>query len=426
MQTENKLSARIKNALGNIFKKNVVITIISVIFALLLWGYVLMDTKPPRVKTVEDIIVSFDGEADLLARNLVVRGDREEILKTVSARISTELTSYADLDASDVRATISLRNISKAGDYTVTINATSTVGTTLSVNPNTVQLSIDDLVSRRIPVELIYDRAALKDGYWAGEPSINRSEIEISGAYETLEAINKAVCVLDLSERSESIHESIALKLLTQDGEEAPSSAIISTLPSVTVDMDIYRAVTLPIKVDDVILGADSLPANYEIIAKNVTPAQIVVTGPDELLDAYTELDIDSIDVSGRTSSLLTDLAINVPEGLKILGDSTVSAYVNIREMQRTLMFPQMPVEVRGLGRQLTAALQLEFADISVTGPASIINKLERGDIYMYVDAADLTAGTYILSVRIAAKNASLLEKLFVELSFNEVTVNIS
>ena len=58
----------LKQGLKSFFTKNIAIKVISLMFAILLWGYVLMTQNPPRVKTVTDVTVSIEGEADLTTR----------------------------------------------------------------------------------------------------------------------------------------------------------------------------------------------------------------------------------------------------------------------------------------------------------------------------------------------------------------------
>ena len=64
----------LKQGLKSFFTKNIAIKVLSLMFAILLWGYVLMTQNPPRVKTVTDVTVSIEGEADLTTRKLTLRG----------------------------------------------------------------------------------------------------------------------------------------------------------------------------------------------------------------------------------------------------------------------------------------------------------------------------------------------------------------
>lgn len=155
----------LKQGLKNFFTKNIAIKVISLMFAILLWGYVLMTQNPPRVKTVTDVTVSIEGEADLTTRKLTLRGDRAALLEDVSVRVRTELTSYADLSADDITASINLSRITSTGKHTVRIHAKSSSGDVVSVSPSQIEVEIDTLTTRNIPIE-IHEEGELPEGYW--------------------------------------------------------------------------------------------------------------------------------------------------------------------------------------------------------------------------------------------------------------------
>ena len=103
---------RCLEALKAFCTKNVALKVVALLFAILLWGYVLTDQNPQRTKTVANVNTSFEGEAELLAQGLCVRGDRKEVLSNVTVQVRTQITNYASLGSGQVNAAISLRNIS--------------------------------------------------------------------------------------------------------------------------------------------------------------------------------------------------------------------------------------------------------------------------------------------------------------------------
>ena len=115
--TKNDIGAIILNWLKGFFTKNLALKIVSLLFAMLIWGYVMVEVNPERVKTITDVPVSFSGESALHDRGLAVRGDRDDILRNVTVRVKVQLTDYTGLDASDISASVSLRPVNKADTY---------------------------------------------------------------------------------------------------------------------------------------------------------------------------------------------------------------------------------------------------------------------------------------------------------------------
>ncbi len=405
--------------------KNVALKIISLLFATLLWGYVMMETNPSRIKTLTDIPVSFSGESDLLQQNLVVRGDHEEILKDVTVRVSTELTKYSSLDPSDVTVTASLRAISKEGTYKLKLNATADDGAVVSISPSEILVEVDEMASRTVPIEVKYS-GSLPDNYWCDTPILGNQNYTVSGAQEDVASIVKAVCTIDLDNRTTNINQSMDLVLKDIDGNDINNALFLDRLPTVTVKLDVLKTATLNVNAQDAILGADALGTNYELVNTVATPPSILVAGPEDVINAMTGIDIDQVDISGKTESVVSAVGIILPENVQILGETkTVSVYADIREMDETRIFEGMTIHITGLGRKQKATLSLETDNLSISGRISLIRQLDRGDINLYVDVTGLAAGQYELDVMVGLPKEEMTTELTAELASPTVTVTI-
>jgi len=413
------------NAAKGFFVKNAAIKIVSLLFAMLLWGYVMMETNPSRTKTVYDVPVSFTGESYLLEQGLAVRGDQSEILKGITVRVSTKLTNYTALDASDISASVSLRSINKADSYRLKINVAADDGTVLSYSPGELDIEVDRLATRVVPIEVEYS-GELTGNYWKGEPSLGSQTVSVSGAAEDVSTVAKAICTIDLTDRTTPYNESMLLRYVDSYGAEINRALFLDQLPSVVVRMDILRMVTLPVNIKAAVLGGDALPANYEIYDVVATPPTMRLVGTEEALSQLAStIGVEQIDVSGATSAVQAEVEAIVPEGVTLLDDSTVTLYVDIREKQQSASFQDVEVEQRGLAKGLTATLSDGAPDVTVTGRISLIRLLEREDIRLYVDLTGLSEGTHKVPIAAAFKNADMQTELEWTAEPTEVTVTI-
>ena len=236
----------LKQGLKSFFTKNIAIKVLSLMFAILLWGYVLMTQNPPRVKTVTDVTVSIEGEADLTTRKLTLRGDRAALLEDVSVRVRTELTSYADISADDITASINLSRITSTGKHTVRIHAKSSSGDVVSVSPSEIEVEIDTLTTRNIPIE-IHEEGELPEGYWAGDVQLDSATVLLEGPGTDLAKIVKAVGTIDLTNRTESLNQSIMLALYDKEGNVVESSILFGGMPTVVAKQEIQPSKLEPI-----------------------------------------------------------------------------------------------------------------------------------------------------------------------------------
>ncbi len=404
MENKHAESSALQTKIKNLCTKDIALKLISLLFAILVWGYVMMDENPMRVKTVDNIAASFEGEADMISRKLIIRGNRTEVLSGISSRVNTRLTEYADLKSGDVKATISLRNITEAGVYELPIYPTSTKGDVESTTPNAVEVEIDDLVTKRIPIEYKIIRD-LPEGYWAAEPVLSRTEVDVQGPAQDIARIVRGMCMIDLSNRTESYNEAMDITLLDENGVAVDGSVLYGQLASVSVKQTIMHKKTLPVNVASALLGADNLANNYEIAQVQVTPMTVDVAGKVDVLDTLSEITVENIDLASRSESLLASAKLIVPEGVTLTKeDDLVSVYVDIREKQEQLDFAKLPIKIIGAGRGTDVKLGQETADLTITGGTSLLKKINRGDLTLYIDVTDLAKGTVIPDFRIQLK----------------------
>ena len=124
------------NRLKDVFTRNIGLKIVALIFAILLWAYVLVALNPVRSKSIDDVPITLEGYTDLLSRNLIlVNSD----LGLADVEVNSTITNHSNLDASRVSCRASLGTISAAGTYRLPLSVTvqSNLGTVASVDPRT-------------------------------------------------------------------------------------------------------------------------------------------------------------------------------------------------------------------------------------------------------------------------------------------------
>lgn len=386
----------LKQGLKSFFTKNIAIKVLSLMFAILLWGYVLMTQNPPRVKTVTDVTVSIEGEADLTTRKLTLRGDRAALLEDVSVRVRTELTSYTDISADDITASINLSRITSTGKHTVRIHAKSSSGDVVSVSPSEIEVEIDTLTTRNIPIE-IHEEGELPEGYWAGDVQLDSATVLLEGPGTDLAKIVKAVGTIDLTNRTESLNQSIMLALYDKEGNVVESSILFGGMPTVVAKQEILPSKLVPIDVDGAIIGREELPENFEIASygTSLESTLVRIVGDADVIQKIESLSLEPVDVTGCTESIQQELAINVPEGVRIIGADSVNLQVTIREKTAVLELTELPIEIVGLARKQTATLSQELANVTFSGRVSLLAGITRGDVKVYADVTGLAAGTH-------------------------------
>ena len=418
----------ILSGIRSFFTKNMAIKVSALVFAVLLWGYVLTDQKPVRTKIIPEVTTSFEGEAELIAQGFCVRGDRSEILKNVSATVRAQITNYAYINASSINATVSLRNISEAREYELPIQATVSggLGTVQYVSPATVKVEIDTLVTKTIPITTSFS-GQLPEGYWADMDSLTATtRLDITGPKTDISNITHAECVVDLKDRTSTIYSTFDVTFYDKNNSTVSTDIIVGTLPSSTVRLPIYPIKNVPVDIESALVGADNLAANHEIIKAVSTPATIRLVGDQDVLDKIDTIAIEPIAVNGLDSTKTVTGKLILPENVRLLDSDTISILLEVREMVISKTFEQLEVNV--LGRQGRTVITLDPAkiDLTVEGRYTLVNMLSRGDVSVTIDVTGLAPGTYTLPVSLLVRDEKATAELTATLSVTEIIATVS
>ena len=419
--------AKLAAGLKGFFTKNLALKIIAFVFAMLLWGYVLTDQKPMREKEITNVTTSFDGEAELIAQGFCVRGDRSEILQDVTVKVRTQITNYAYVTSSSIIASINLRNISEAREYDLPIQAsvTSSLGVVQTITPATVRVEIDKLVTKTIPITTTFT-GTLPDGYWADMEALSTTtRLDITGPQTDISTITHGECVVDLTDRISTIYSTYDVKFYDKNNNVVSSDIMIGTLPTSTVRLPIYPVKNVPVDVDNSLVGADNLAANHEIIKAVATPATVRLVGDQATLDQIDKITMEPIAVNGLDSTMTVSGTLIVPDGVRLIDNTTVSVLLEVREMVITQTFEQLEIQVHGNTGRANISLGIPAADLTVEGRYSLVSMLSRSDVQLFVDVTGLTPGVYKLPISILVRDADATIELTTTLSVAEVTVTI-
>ena len=318
------------------FTRNLGLKIVALVFAILLWAYVLVALNPVRSKSLSDVPITLEGYTDLLSQNLIlVNSD----MGTANVEVSATITNHADLDASRVNARASLGTISSAGTYRLPLNVTvqSNLGTVASVTPRTVTVEVDNLIHKTVPVKLEL-AGTLPEGYEIVGESY-ASTITIEGAARYIEPVVRAVAIVDMTDRTENVEESVDVTFYDKNDNELAVVTRSQNSPNVTVRLSLSAYKRVPVQ-QMVSLTDDT----YYSLTSEVMPSELVIYGTDEQLAAIDSIPTQSLVLLAAEGIVSRELDLILPDGVTLKrGQSstvTLSASVTEKQGERTLEVP--------------------------------------------------------------------------------------
>jgi YbbR domain-containing protein len=140
----------------------------------------------------------------------------------------------------------------------------------------------------------------------------------------------------------------------------------------------------------------------YKLTNITVSPLNVVVFSADPQLvnDLPGYVETQPVDLTGAEDDLDTFVALNLPEGVSVVGDQTVVVQVSIAALEGSLTMA-LPVVPIGLLPTQAAVISPESVDVILSGPLSILDGMNPGDIRVVVDLKDLELGIYQLEPQV-------------------------
>lgn len=169
------------SALGRFFKefftKNIFLKVVALLFAILLWGYVLSIENPEYTKRVRDVEISILGESTLNARGLMlVTRDTG----TTDVDVLCRINKHSELDATRITCTIDLasRPITLGADenskvitFDVQVSVPTEYGTVQSIEVSSVDLEVARISTRNNVQISVQYAGSLPEGFTVEVPS---------------------------------------------------------------------------------------------------------------------------------------------------------------------------------------------------------------------------------------------------------------
>jgi YbbR domain-containing protein len=266
----------------------------------------------------------------------------------------------------------------------------------ISVLPRTATVTLEPLATRSFPIELVVTGEPAI-GYQAGEPQIMPEEIIISGPQSQVDRVDQVRVSLSLAGIRESIDQTLTVQPLDENNQIVADLGLNPAEVSVTLQVSQqggYRDLAVKVVVSGQVASGYRL-ANISVFPPVVT----VFSGDPALVNSLPGvLETQPLDLENANDEVATRLAINLPEGVSLVGEQTVLVRVNVTPIQSSLTLSNKAIEVEGLTAGLFVQVAPDNVDVILSGPLPLLDTLSPQDVRVVIDVTGLAAGTHQLT----------------------------
>lgn len=376
---------------------------LAIFLALIAWISVVYQTNPPGQLRFNDIPLVVSGPGP----NLILTSD---IPATVQVRIQSTQSRIENMDASSVRAELSLDNLS-AGVHLVPVQVTlaDRFSQVLAVQPAQVNVTLEPELSLTLtPTVKILNLDTLPPGYAIGAIQVMPQTVTVKGAKSLVEMVTEARIEIPIDEHRADFQQTQSPQLVDANGNPVKNVTISPNDVLVTVPIQ-QTSFTREIGVQ-ANLDMKSLENGYEVTSVEVAPKSVILSGSQAALNIVGEfLTTAPISLTGVTSDYSVDAPLTVPADTSALnqeGNSVQSVKVNIKIAPVTDYYVlSVRPELRNLPTTLNSQIDPSRVSVLLVGPRPLIAQIKDnpGLVIVYLDMHGYEAGVYELSPKFEA-----------------------
>ena len=407
---------KVFSALGRFFKdlftKNIGLKIVALLFAVLLWGYVLAIENPAYVKRVRDVDITITGEDSLNNRGLMlVTRDTG----TTDVDILCKINKHSELDASRVTCSVDLSALPFSFDpdedsKTVTVEVQAKVaseyGTIQSLSVSSVDLTLARISSRsNIQVE-VNTEGALADGFVCELP--DSLTVSLRGQKSEVDRISYANTTVDLSSFAVNDPEMLAgtydLVLPVQFYDSANvriDDIVTSNGEKVTTNVRVVIRAYKDVPIVPNVITDKQFDASYAYSCVALQES-IRLYGSLSVLNSIDAITTESIIPSMKQTDERMTVGLLIPANVETLASQsrTVGVYLRVWELEADPVEYEIPIAYSET--KPTVALSGEepkTVRVSVSGSVLAMASFDPGTFTATVDLGNYGDGTYTLPV---------------------------
>lgn len=360
--------------------------VISVVVALVLWGFVTTQQDPPATREFNNLEIQNPG----LPGNLVIPVD----LGTASVQVEGPTSVVQDITAETLAPHINVNGITEPGTYIVPVEVTAPGVVEREITPAQLSLIVDVSASRSFTLDWVVEpiEDSSRD---VGEIVPSVTEVTVSGPESIVERVARVIFEVDIGDRTGSY---------TGEFETIPVDA--NGVPIAEVDVR-PRRVGASVEVEargrlvPVLVPTAGSPAEgFDVVDRVVSPPAVLLSGPDDVLDELVSVSTEPVDIEGASEAVTRRVNLSgLPPEVEVVdprdGRMVVVIQFQQRGVNQTLADQQVLIGDIPPGHEAVA--EPPAIDVIVFAGENALGELRSGDVAPRVSVAGLNPGTYEL-----------------------------
>lgn len=377
-----------EDEMNDLLKRDTTIKIMSVLFAVFLWFFVLDSTNP---------IISMDFSVPLRIENEDVLRSKDIVIKDSNfpRNVTISLKGREDkikrINSYEMEAVVDFSKVSDITTgflYVEVYNVPDGISFE-SVSPRVVNFKLEKIGENPYPVEVVTVGEA-KENYKIVGISISPQTISIEATDSVISSISQVKAFADITGIKNDTSMKLMCKVYDKEGNEMTE---FNDKYSVEARIEVAKEVS-------VIPVVKGKPArDYVDGMHKVTPDKVLIAGSSSVLDSIDSLKTESIDIENLSTTTTKTADIVLPNGVSLINSQkSVSVSVEIVPLSvksYKIKGEEIILENEEADESLTYKIINEEINIEIKGTMEELDKIVESKLKPSIDVKDLKEGTY-------------------------------
>lgn len=374
--------------MSDLFKRDSTVKIISVLFAVFLWFFVL-DSTNPIITNDLNVPLRIENEDVLKSKDIVIKD--ANFPKTVTISLRGREDKIKRINSSQIEAIVDL---GKVKDVSTGLLFVEVYGIPKSISfesviPKVVNFKLEKIGENPFPVEVV-TTGAPKLNYKVTGISVSPQTLSIEATDSVINSIGQVKALVDITGiKSDSVFR-VMCKVYDKKGNE-----MLEFDNKYNVDVKVEVAKEVPI-----IPVVKGKPAkDFVDGVHKVSPDKALITGDSEVVDQIDNLKTEPIDIENFSESTTKIANIVLPNGISLVNTQKtvyVSIVIEPLAVKNYVINPEdIMLENEMTGAPLTYKILSDNISISVKGTVEELDKIVESGLKPSIDVTGLGEGTY-------------------------------
>lgn len=290
---------KFSDKITELFRKDISLKIISIVLAIGVWAAVSITEYPIIETTFYNIPTTLSAEGTYAQANQLSAVNPPE--QTVTVTISGERGKIGSLKAEDLTAWLDMSTVMLPREYNLPVKISCQTDAEFevkSIEPSSVRVSFDKIVSREFTVTPLVENASVAAGYMSGDPIVTPSTVTVTGPQNTVGSITDVRVKVSPNRVLDSTYDftSDEMILYNKNSVIADNSLLSFDKTGFSVQIPVFVRKTLPLDVD-IINAPENFDVDYFRRQLIYSIDELTIAAPNDKINERESLSIGTINM---------------------------------------------------------------------------------------------------------------------------------